>query len=571
VKRRDSAHPVTGEESTDQAAVAGSCSSAQAFRWGILFGFLSFLIHWPFSFHYGLYLGSDLSIVYLIPIRMLQGEFTPYLWGQDYMGLGPVDFLTAGAFRAFGPSIPMEGSIVLFFWAAGVALLVAYVAKHLGRSAGIGSGVALAIGVPYLIKFSTQVYGTQYNMLPLAAGGYLWLAVLLLQRGGRSWLGPLTALIMGWNWYADKLVVSVWASVVIAFALFSDGRAFLREFVRSKMFVLALIAFLIGYSPELLYKAGMISDRYGRIEKPSEFFSLASPALMARNWYMLFRCIPTYFDADPLSRSSNGVHYLEHLENWESFPLSAADTVGLIAAFLVISALIRFAWQSYQRKDCKAFMLAVCPFVNVLLLVVSTRTDGSYYNVRRYILTAGIILVLWTGVLLAESLRTKRWRVFAVLVLLFVISLFHQVQMLQFPDELADYKKLVNSIESHGYKYGMTWYSFAHTLTALSNEKVIFGILDRKFQSPYQQTVLAQDVVVFVWPPVNPPPFEFAQKLFFGGVVLKSDSTPKSLPDRIRVFEADYYRIGEPVIEGELGWAPYRKAYPSANPSDKQG
>jgi hypothetical protein len=280
---------------------------------------------------------------------------------------------------------------------------------------------------------------------------------------------------------------------------------------------------------------------------------------MANNWYMLLRCLPTYFDADPLSRSSNGVHYLDHLENWESFPLSAVDTVGLIAAFLVIAFVVRSACDSYQRKDFKVFLLAICPFVNAFLLIISTRTAGSYYNVRRYILTAGVALVLWAGVLLAKSIEARKWNVSAVLILMFLISLYHQAQMLRFPDELADYKKVVRDLESRGYKYGLTWYSYAHTLTALSNEKVIFGILDRKLQSPYQQTVLAQDVVVFVWPPTTPPPFEHAQKLFFGGVILKSDPTPRSLPDRLAVFDAEYQRIGEPVIEGELAWAPYRR------------
>ena len=527
--------------------------------WAVFFGLLAFLIHLPFTFHYGLYLGSDLAIVYLTPLRMLRGEFSIYLWGQDYMGLGPVDFITAGLFKVFGPSIPLADMVTLFAWSTGICLVVAYVGRCFGKKVMITCGAVLAVGVPYFIKFSTQVYGTQYNMIPLAIGGYLWLAVLLVERGGRSWLCALTGLIMGWNWYADKLVASVWVSIGITFVLFVEGRAFLREFCRSKMAAFTLVAFLIGYSPELLYQLGVITDRYGHVEKGSHFFSLASPQLMAQNWYMLFRCIPTYFDADPLSRSTNGVHYLNHLENWESFPLSAADTIGLNVAFIVIAYALRSARESYQRKDFQVFMLAICPFVNAVLVVISPRAGGGYYGMRRYILTAGVVLVVWTGILLARSLEAKTWRVYGVVLLMFLISLYHQGAMLQFPDELADYKKTVKDIEQHGYKYGLTWYSYAHTLTALSNEKVIFGILDRKFECPYQQTVLAQDVVVFVWPVTNPPPFESAQKLFYGSVIMKSDSTPRFLPARLNVFGADYQQIAQPIIDGELAWAPYQR------------
>ena len=559
---------VTAARTQNEESVKPGVTARTA--WGLVFGAACFLFHLPFTFRYALYFGSDMAIVYLVPLRLLKGEYSIYLWGQDYMGLGPVDFITAGLFKVLGPSIPLAGMVNLFAWSVGIGLLVAYIGHCFGKRVMIVCGCALALGVPYFIKFSTQVYGTQYNMIPLALGGFMWLAVLLVQRGARSWLCAMTGLIMGWHWYADKLVVSVWASIGLTVVLLPEGRAFLREFVRSRMALFTLLAFLVGYSPELLYHLGVITDRYGHVEKAAHFFSLASPQLMASNWYMLLRCIPTYFDADPLSRASNGVHYLNHLENWESFPLSAVDTVGLIAAFLVISFVMRSAWESYQRKDFKVFMLAICPFVNVFLLVISTRTAGSYYNVRRYILTAGVTLVLWAGVLLAKSFETRRWRVSAVLILMFSISLWHQVQMLQFPDELADYRKVVNDIESRGYKYGMTWYSFAHTLTALSNEKIIFGILDRKFQSPYQQTVLAQDVVVLVWPPTTPPPFEYAQKLFFGGVILKSDSTPRSLPERLGVFGAEYQRIGEPISEGELAWAPYRKEHSGIDLSGRQ-
>ena len=137
--------------------------------------------------------------------------------------------------------------------------------------------------------------------------------------------------------------------------------------------------------------------------------------------------------------------------------------------------------------------------------------------------------------------------------------------MLQLPDELADYKQTVAEIEKSGYKYGLSWFSYSHTLTTLSNERVMFGIIDRRFQCPYQKPALAAEVVALVWPASNPPPFEFAQKQFFGGVRIPGNSG-QVLAEKIQVLGHEYTRIAPPRIIGELGWAPYRKGPTTSSP-----
>src|SRR5271154_208875 len=128
--------------------------------------------------------------------------------------------------------------------------------------------------------------------------------------------------------------------------------------------------------------------------------------------------------------------------------------------------------------------------------------------------------------------------------------------MLNIPDQLADYKETAKEIEQAGYKYGLSWFSQSHTLTALADEKVSFGIIDRRFECPYQVPATAASEVAIVWQATSPPPFEFAQNLLLGGVRV-AGSGPRVLPEKITIFGSVYTRLAEPKIVGELGWAPY--------------
>ena len=530
----------------------------QLWRLATIFGFLTILIHLPFLFRFDLYFQSGIAPGYLIPKRILSHrEFPIYTWGTDYAGLGPSEFLAAGLFALFGPSIPLASFVGLLTWAGGIGLLVAFVGRYWGRSEAIGAGFALSIGVPFYLMYNSQPFLTPYSTLPLYIGVFLWLTIFILRRGPTSWLCPLTALIMGWFWYAHKQVIVVWAAAGLALLMITEGRKFLRAFVRSQMLWLSVVAFVIGYSPEILYKLEIISHE-NRTEAAQGFLNFASPDLIARNWYMLFRCLPTFVDADPWSRQACGVHYLNHLENWESVPLSAADTVGIIVAALLLPYGIGLLRKSYRAQNLPVFLFNLIAVVDIGIILISTKAGGSYYSIRRYLLPASIVLLVWLGVRLSEAWQARQWLISGILVLWLGISSFHQWQMLQGPDELVDYRRTAQEIVAAGYRYGLSWYSYAHTLTALTDERVVFGIVDFSQQSPYQAGVLTQEVVAVVWPAVQPPPFEFAQKMLFGQVAFRQDKV-QTLPARVALLGANYQRISEPHIVGELGWAPYRR------------
>ena len=531
--------------------------------WGLaaLFGGLNILIHLPFLFRYDLFFQSDLAVCHLMAKQIMRGDFPLYQWGADYCGIGPVDFLTALLFKLFGASIPLSGFVSLLFWAGGVTLLTAYVGVYVSRRAMLATGAALAVGMPFFLMYCTQPLSSTYSQAALYIGGFVWLTVTMVKRGPRSLLPVFVGLLMGWFWYAHKQVVVVWAAIGLTLLMMEQGRDYLKRFICSKIAIFTAVAFVAGYSPELLYKLGYFSHE-GRVPDTARFLKFATPEMMARNWYMLFRCIPTYVNADPLSRSDSSVHYLNHLENWESFPQQPADTVGIIAACLVIGFILHMAVKTYREKNLPLLLLAMIPLVNAGVIILSAMAGGAYYGIRRYLLPAGIVGLVWLGIRLADDWEAKRRVRAIVLGLTVLISLLSQRAMLDIPDQLADYKQTAKEIEQAGYKYGLSWFSQSHTLTALTDERVQFGIIDRRFLCPYQQPATAASEVAIVWQATSPPPFEFAQTLLLGGVRVPG-SGPKVLPEKINIFGYEYTRLNEPRIVGELGWAPYRKGAPS--------
>ena len=560
----------TPPSTADHNVAAAIPSSSEILKWSLCFGLLTILLRIPFIIRYDLFFQSSLAVEYLKTKRMLLGEWTIYTWGNDYGGIGPADLLANILYLIVGPSIAVGALASLIAWSTGIGVLVGYVAWCYGKRAAILAGSVLAIGSPGLLLYSTQQLGAGYSSLPLYLGVFLWLTVIAVRKGPTLWLAILIGFLMGWLWYVEKRVLTVWLPLGVGLVCLPQGRDFLKRFLRSKAVLVASLAFLVGYSPELAYRYTAVGrDRGERAPASQKFFAVATPQLMTRNWYMLLRCIPQYFDADPWSRSDEqGFHYLNHMENWESFPLNASDTAGVIAAFLVIGFGLQSTYRAYQKKNLQNFLLDIIPIVNVFLIVLAAQSGGAYYSIRRYTLIAGLVFMVWWGVRLAQDWTLRRWGVCFVLGLTLAISAFHQAQLLQTTDKMADFRAAVADIERSGYQYGLAGFSYAHTLTALSNERVKFGIVDFCFQNPYQTPALAAETVAVVWPAVQAPPLEFAQMLFFGHLQFPA-RTGQVLPERLQLLNSQYERAAPPHVIGELGWAPYRRLVtttPTAKP-----
>jgi hypothetical protein len=261
--------------------------------------------------------------------------------------------------------------------------------------------------------------------------------------------------------------------------------------------------------------------------------------MMLKNFYILLRAIPTYFDGDPLKRAPENVWYLKHNEYLESFPWSAADGIAIVAAFITCAFIIQSFRESWKNRNAPVMLLAVYPLGNALLNVVCQAVQGGYYSAQRYLLTSGVILLLWLGIKMSRCLDSKHYITAGVLGLTLVLSAYHQTQIFREPDQLADYRRVADELLQKGYRYAASTYSYSYVLTALTNERLIVTPLDYKAYPKYQEAVERADKWAWIQP-----------------------AQAQSPPDNVRVFNEDYVRDGEPQTVGFFKYVPYKRRSP---------
>lgn len=500
-------------------------------RWGLplLFGMVATLWRLPFVFRYDLFFQTEGGVHYLMAKHILKGEFPTYFWEQDYAGTLP-HFVTAAFFALFGPSIPLASFVSVLTYAGAVALGVAFVRRFFGMQSAAMAGIFAAVGVPYGLKYTTVPPGSGYDFSLLVPFLFLWLAAIVHQRGWGAWRALAIGLLAGHCWYYNKQVLLSFATVGAVFIADVHGRKLLKEFLTSRWLALCGVAFLIGYLPEIVYRLSH--------ESKHQLLGVASPGEMWQNLYWVFRVLPAYFDGDPLARLPEGVHYLQHNHS-ENFPQSALDFICIFIAWTVVVYILKRLAAAWREHNVAVLMLAAYPVINVLAIVFSRVAVGEYYGPKRYLFTSGIILLLWAGIQARECWEKRRWWMVAFLGLMVPISLVHQRDLLHMPDELRDYRAVVQQLRESHLHYGVTFYSYAFALTGLSDEDVIFAVLDYNQHEPYERVVAQQDMIALVYPTGRLSP-----------------------PDRAKFFDRIFTREGGVHEAGELSWAVYKRAGP---------
>ncbi len=524
----------------------------------------------PFLSRYDLWFGSDVAVLSLQAQRILHGEIPLYFWGQDYFGTLP-QFVLALLFRVFGFSLKLAAFFNTLIWALGVAVAVAYVRKAMGAQAAVYAGLALVVSVPRYLQYEIPFFGATYNMTVLIVFGFLWLGIDLLESPS-AWKMLKTGLLFGFCLYLNKQVAVPVVTLALVALLCRENRARLKRAMAPRFVAVFVAALGVGYLPELAFKVSGAGkdlrprERVEAVYQSKQLVGLASPSLAMQNAYWLARALPAYFDGDPYWRGPVGLHYLEKLENEESFPRGIEDVVGIVVAFFVVSFMGRQCRRAYRRKDNWLLALAVLPIVNAGLVIGSKVTDANYHNAIRYIFPSGAVLLVWTGALLHHAICRKHWFLTAFLGCFLLQSLSHRWQMLRLPDELRDLRQVVAELKANNLRFGATFYSYAHTMTALSAEEVVFASVDRHSYSAYLHQVMSQPVIALVYPTFQPSVPLYVQKLIFGDRRLAPQKF-EGIGSTVQILGATYSREGQPHVCGEFTWCRFRKEAPDRNQS----
>jgi hypothetical protein len=504
--------------------------------WPVFFAIAAFLWRLPFIHRYDLNYQTESGVRYLMSKHILRGELPVYFWDSDYWG-PPAQYVTALFFLIFGHSLELSIVISVLAYAASVAAGVLYVCKYWGEKCAIVGGVFAAVGVPYALHNSVQPSGG-YDYTLLIPAMFLGLAAIVYQKGWSVWRCLCAGVLTGYFWYSCKLSLLSIGTIFIVFVTNVQGRKLIKDLLTTRLVLYFGSAAVVGYLPEILY----------RLSHPAkhELLGFATSSQIWASIYWLCRVLPAYFDGDPLARQPEGVHYLRHHYD-ENFPRVAADFLGIFVTWIVVGFILTQLAKAWRQKNVPILLMAIYPVINALAIVFSRVAAGEYYAPKRYLYTSAIILLLWAGIKLCDCLERKNWLMVGLIGFLVPMSAVHQRNMLSLPDELRDYREVVRQLRENNLHFGVTFYSYAFALTALSDEDLTFGVLDYNQHPAYEQLVSQQDTLVLVFPTgrLNPP-------------------------DHAQLYGFTFSRVGEIHEVGELSWTVYKRAAHSEPPSNRE-
>ncbi len=436
--------------------------------WPLGAALLAFALHLPFVVRYDLHFQNDFAISTLISQSIVEGERPVFFWGQAYLGTYG-NYLTAALFRVFGASVPLAGTVALAIWASGVGLATWLAGRVLGGRAAFWTGVAAAVASPYANHYVTQPYSS-YETAPvlvvLLLAGLLWGERLL----GAPWgLGPALGwaglgLVLGLGWWTTRLFLP--GAVAVALAVALRGRWSAAAPRRAAAAAACLLpGLLVGASPDVLYRLGYVRHETLGVVGSSTFdLAVAPPAKIPGNLLAGLRAIPAYFDGDPVARHPEGLTFIGVLVSGrqpyagpEFAPgrfATLIDWLAAAAAGAVLLVAARTAARAWRERDLPVLALCVVPFVHLALIALSGRTNGSYFEARRYWFGSLLVFPLLAGNAIARAEVSSRAALracaHALIVLLLVASLVDQVRMLALPDELTALRPLVGELTASG-------------------------------------------------------------------------------------------------------------------------
>lgn len=467
----------------------------------ILAASLAFFFRLPFVFRYDLHFGGDAATCYLMARRILSGHHTPYFYGQDYYG-SLEQYVTAFLFWLFGPSIPLGGLVPLAEWSVATGLGVYLIASSRSLPAAAVAALVAVIGVPYTLHYAVvpmngYVPGVLVPLLLLwifyraAASEQPW--PWLAMAGGVSGLGWYTSklilpgllallLVAAWVVYREK----PWAGLLAQRSLYAGG--------------LFLVAFVVGYLPEIIYRAG---------HAHRSFAKLADLRSIALNLLEAVKGSLAYFNAQPMGRIPESIYFfIRPVKALNRHP-SPLDLLFMVLALMVLT----YAWFELRQflrggKNWTLAAMSCLIFINIAAVVLSAESRASILNARRYLYPSALVLSFMTGLLLYEGMRAKRFRVAAIALLVAFVgtNLVHTYRLLGEPDQLREVRWIIQDLEREDVKYGVAHFGYALLIAALTDERVVFGSFDVERIEEYGQRVGAQPRIAYVAAGKKSPP-----------------------------------------------------------------
>ncbi|MBL8995428.1 MAG: hypothetical protein JNM63_18930, partial [Spirochaetia bacterium] len=403
---------------------------------------------------------------------------------QDYYG-SIEQYITAFFFWIFGPSIPLGGMIPLAEWSIAAGLGSYLCAKWVAGRSWIPALVAV-IGVPYTLHYvAVPMNGFVPGIfIPILMAWIIDRAVALPKA--RTFLVFLLGLATGIGWYESKLMLPGAAALFAAGALvFSRNESFRRALGERAILwgMLFLTGVVVGYLPEILYR---------RHHQVRGFSRLADLHLIRENFQQTTGAIKAYFNAQPIGRIPESIHFFMRdvmaLNRTKGFWDTAFKVLGIsVMAWAFIGLLASF----FRKQSWVSVFFPALAFLNIAAVVLSATTDGSFFNARRYLFASALGFSFLTGLFFVFLTGFGKWGklAYVFLAVFLVMNAFHTYRLLGEPDQLRDIRKMIVDFKKENIRFGVAHYGYELLVNSLTDEAVVFAALDEERVPEYRERV----------------------------------------------------------------------------------
>lgn len=409
---------------------------------------------------------ADEAIVALMARHMLEGNWTPFFYGQAYMGSFDASLVALG-FALFGPQVwVIRGLQTLLY--AGTLLTSVLLAGRITRSleAGWIAGLLMAIPTVNVTLYTTVSIGG-YGEALLLGNLLLILALEIDRRPERRWLTALWGFLAGLGFWIIGITL-VWSIPSGLLILYRYSRPTARHLAAGALLPAALLG-AIGAGPWL---ASLLREQGWQLLRELGGSAIAQPM--------------GFWEA--IGSRLLGLLLFGSTVIWGIRPPWAIEWLALPLAPLVVAGWIAAGWHAWKllRRPSASPGYRLLALVILTLLLGFLATPFGADPSGRYFLPLTVPLVIFFAAWLTDLSAAPRLR-WGLLALVMISHLWGTLQSArtqppgittQFDaitqvDHRHD-EELIAFLQAQGEMHGYTNYWVAYPLAFKSQERLIF-------------------------------------------------------------------------------------------------
>jgi 4-amino-4-deoxy-L-arabinose transferase-like glycosyltransferase len=437
-----------------------------------------------FFFVFGLLkmpIAVDESLVGVMAMHILKGEFPVVYWGQTYMGTQE-SFIDAPLIWLFGANAFSIRIFPFVFSALFVFFIYKLACRVYNNNIGSITLLLLAVPIPYLSIASAVVQPDTYiSTCVFGTIGLLLTYDLVFtdsKRRNAKYFG--LGFVLGFALWMHLLVVS-YIGVCVVFLFLKD-----KLFIFRKGFWIFAIGFILGGLPLLWYNVIHHGATFRDVG-----FTTNIPGSIA-NLKILFTCTLHYLVGLKIMLCADVYYTMElpRLLYWST------GVVVIIVILIAIAAQFKHFWRICLFSIKKVNGTALLITMAAASIFIFCRSGRSFWKEVRYILPLMSVLPIFyaQGLYTIKNYSRKVFYGFISVIILaqgwgniMLVNAIIDSDLVAEQLDLQDMSPVINFLKQHKIKHAYANYCFSYNLMYLTNEEIICT-------NPYNERFLDYEV-----------------------------------------------------------------------------